>query len=90
MNYKMEPFRNYLLQMINEFLHVNQFEPRSDDYIPNIVLYKMNSNVPTLVQLILKNKKSFKNKKCYVIDSSYYKDVECCLPQTKNYSLPKI
>jgi len=47
-------------------------------YDSDFSLYIMNEAVKELVNLTLNYKHQFNNHRSYVIDSSYYKDLECC------------
>jgi len=61
--------------VVNDIIHIE--ETTKDTYITDFCLYEMNSSLDKLIELVLIHKNSFNLHKCYVMDKSYYKGIEC-------------
>jgi hypothetical protein len=66
---------NYAKEIIKELGN----KEKSDDqaYDSNFSLYSMNEHLLKLIDLVLQFKNRFDYRKSFVIDYSYYKDIEC-------------
>ena len=70
----------YSKRIIKEFIFIESHQ--SDTYHTNICLYEMNKHLLSLIKLTLQYKDTFYNKRCFVIEYNYYKDLECCFEGT--------
>ena len=61
--------------IINEITMIE--ETTKDTFKTCFCLYEMNDSLNNLIKLVLQYKNSFNLKKSYVIEKSYYKDIEC-------------
>ena len=61
--------------IIKEIMHLEKTE--KDVYVTDFVLYHMNEAFLEFAKMVLEYKNYFDLKKSYVIDQSYYKDIQC-------------
>ena len=76
----------YSISFIEEFIQTEQKNKK--DTVSSINLYQMNETVPDFVNMVMKYKDSFKAKKSFVIDKTYYKDLECAFKELGINILP--
>jgi len=73
--YKSMDILNYCKGIIKEMGSLEKVDPEA--YDSNFSVYQMNEYVLEFIQLVLAYKSQFNYQKSYVIDYSYYKDLEC-------------
>ena len=78
--YKNEPsIENYCKNIIKEIGTIEK--GIRDAYNTDFSVYIMNESVLECAKLVLMYKDQFNYSKSYVIDSAYYKDIECCFEE---------
>jgi hypothetical protein len=72
-------FNGNLLNYCKNILHeiILKESEYNYNYITDFVLYEMNKNILKIAEITLKSKHLFDYHKSYVIDYSYYKDLNC-------------
>jgi hypothetical protein len=74
--------------VVNEMVHIE--ENTKNAYTTSFCLYEMNDSLNKLIDLVFKYKNSFNLKKSYVIEKSYYKDIECEFKENFNIDISSI
>ena len=71
--------------VINDIIHIE--ETTKDTFKTEFCLYEMNDSLNKLIELVLKYKDSFNLKKSYIMEKSYYKDIECEFKENFNIDI---
>ena len=74
--------------VVNELIQIE--ENTKNAYNTDFCLYEMNDSLNNLIDLVLKYKDSFNLKKSYVMEKSYYKDIECEFKENFNIDISSI
>ena len=69
----------YCKNIIKEIGSLEKTDHKS--YDSNFTVYQMNEALFDFIQLVLQFKGQFNYSKSFVIDSAYYKDIECCFEE---------
>ena len=69
----------YAISFIEEFIKIEQ--QKKSDTVSSINLYHINNHLGEFIKMVKFYKDQFKTSKSYVIDKTYYKDLECAFKE---------